>query len=354
MCIIGKTRSQKGFYSGNTGNFLFNLALEKFLDNAGADVVYNENIFENKFTPEYINENFDLVLFSSANFINPKCKEWLLFLAKNIKKLKIPVFFVGIGLQSPLNDVSHDFINSFKFECGEFLNAVCECGGSFSLRGYKTSEVFEKLGCKNYSVTGCPSVFLFGKNFQVNFKKVEKELLKPVINGTGCLRDKKINKIFKTYPKSVFICQDRFYKILRLNYQKNHPVKYGKLALMLRFGKTVPELLKQNRITLFEDIPDWMDYIKNEGFNFSFGTRIHGNLINILCNVPALIYACDTRVLEMAEFFKIPHIKTLPYDFDLYKMYENVDYFEFNKNYNEKAAKFQNFFDKFEIPCKIF
>ncbi len=120
MCIIGKTRSQKGFYSGNTGNFLFNLALEKFLDNAGADVVYNEKIFENKFTPEYINENFDLALFSSANFINPKCKEWLLFLAKNIKKLKIPVFFVGIGLQSPINDVSHDFINSFNLNAASF------------------------------------------------------------------------------------------------------------------------------------------------------------------------------------------------------------------------------------------
>ena len=36
--------------------------------------------------------------------------------------------------------------------------------------------------------------------------------------------------------------------------------------------------------------------------------------------MPALIYARDTRVLELAEFFKIPHIKTLPYDFDLYTL----------------------------------
>lgn len=353
FCYIGKTASQDGFYNGNSGNFLFNLALETFLNNPNCQVEFSNKNLDEITDFERINSNFDLVLISSANFINAKCKNWLNELTLALEKIKIPVYFIGIGLQADINDTEYKFLNKFKKECCNFIEATYKTGGNFALRGQKTAEVFEKLGYKDYWVTGCPSIFMFGKDFKINPKKLNKTELKPIINGTNCLKDRKINEVFEQYPESIFVCQDRFHKILKLNYKEIHPIKYSNLALKLRFGNCALKLLEQGRIKLFEDIPKWMHFIKEGGYNFAFGSRIHGNLISILCKIPALIYARDMRVLEMVEYFELPFITELPKKFDLYEMYENLDYTKFNENFNKKFENFQNFFDKHNIPCIV-
>ena len=121
----------------------------------------------------------------------------------------------------------------------------------------------------------------------------------------------------------------------------------------MRFGSSVTSLLKENRIKLFKDIPVWIDYFKNNGYNFAFGARIHGNIIALLAGIPVCLYTDDMRVLEMAEFFDIPYITKLGKGFDLYDAYNMIDYSKFNFTFESKLNNFQRFFDKYGIPCKI-
>ena len=49
----------------------------------------------------------------------------------------------------------------------------------------------------------------------------------------------------------------------------------------------------------------WMDYLR--GTDFTFGTRIHGNIAALLAGTPAYVLAHDTRTLELARYFEIPN-----------------------------------------------
>lgn len=354
LCYMEKTVSKKGLFNGNSGNFLFNLALETYLFGAGANVDFFPHTDLCVHSSDFVNKNYDMVLYSAANIINPKpsVKNFLQEAKETISKYNVPIFFIGAGLQTDINDCELKFVNSIKSELCGFFEAVAKCGGAFSLRGYKTAEVFKRLGFDNYFVTGCPSMFLAGVGYSVNPVPLAREELKLVINGTKCLKDNQIASIFKKYPESVFMCQDRFLKVLE---NKNmNPIKYSTLSLAAKFGSIVPKLLKENRIKLFKDIPLWLDYLTQNGFNFSFGSRIHGNVASLLCGIPALIYAQDMRVLEMAEFFDIPYITKIGKRFDIYEQYNLLDYSKFNLTYDVKMKNFQNFFDKYDIPCSVY
>ena len=47
-----------------------------------------------------------------------------------------------------------------------------------------------------------------------------------------------------------------------------------------------------------------MDYLAAQ--DFTFGTRIHGNIAALLAGTPSYVFAHDTRTLELAQYFGIP------------------------------------------------
>lgn len=85
------------------------------------------------------------------------------------------------------------------------------------------------------------------------------------------------------------------------------------------------------------------------GYNFSFGERIHGNIMSILVGMPAYLLAIDSRTRELAEYNNIPYLKITDIDnlndLDIYDLYLKADYTDFNKNYSHNFDKFKTFFD---------
>lgn len=111
-------------------------------------------------------------------------------------------------------------------------------------------------------------------------------------------------------------------------------------------------LLFSNRIKLFVSMNEWYNFIKKYEFNFSCGSRIHGNIMPILSGVPALIYPKDSRAKEMAEFYSIP-IADVNSKSSIYEQYLATDYSEFNKNFPKKFDLFEKFLTENGIVTKI-
>lgn len=61
--------------------------------------------------------------------------------------------------------------------------------------------------------------------------------------------------------------------------------------------------------------------------------------MSVLSGIPSVVWTCDSRTREMAEFFDIPYVRNIPKD--IYKCYLDADYTKFN-------AAFKNRFDDFE------
>ena len=118
-------------------------------------------------------------------------------------------------------------------------------------------------------------------------------------------------------------------------------------------GTFETELFLANRIRLFYDVPHWRAYLQQEDFNFSCGTRIHGNIMSLLSGIPALVLACDSRTQEMAEYYDIPWMKYSKKHLDISKLFQETDYSRFNSNYIKKYEKFEDFLVSHNLVKKM-
>lgn len=81
--------------------------------------------------------------------------------------------------------------------------------------------------------------------------------------------------------------------------------------------------------------------------DFVFGTRIHGTIAALLAGTPAYVFAHDSRTLELAEYFAIPHrrMADVPPDVDAAELHAEADFQVFNEGH---AARFATFADYLE------
>lgn len=299
---------------------------------------------------DMINSEFDLVLAPMANVFSPGYIDLLNHLSSHFENIRIPVYVVACGVQIDSYDKLNDLIEAIKEPAKRFIRSIYNTGGEFALRGYFTKEFFTKLGFNSAVVTGCPSLYQFGPDYFDDFTehKVQESELKPAFNGTIT----KYTKLMIKYGNSEFFDQNQYYSVLNdKEFLKNNSIK----QLLKIYGFDELLLLSQNRVKLFPDMVIWRNYLKNNGFNFSIGERIHGNIMPILAGIPSMVIAHDSRTMEMAEFFDIPFIT--PTEFSdrttIYDLYMNMDYSKFKSSYRKKYTDFENFLNSTGIVSKI-
>lgn len=310
-----------------------------------------ENTYEygyEELDSEYINANFDCVLLPLANCFH---KSWIPYLEKRasyVKQLKIPVYVIACGIQAESYDVLDSLIEDVRGPATEFIKAVYNTGGEFALRGYFTKEFFDRLGFKDAVVTGCPSIFQMGRDLKISNTKVDEKNFKAAINGTFKLPVKD-----KDIAKADFICQDVYGKVLYDPdyFQKNKFDLRRILKYVKRGDYDFIRAVAENKIKLFADTQQWLNYYVHNDINFAFGRRIHGSIMPILAGVPALCYTLDARTREMVEFFDIPGLLPCKNETkkSMYEWYCETDYTKFNNGF---AEKYDNF-EKFLINCGL-
>ena len=291
-------------------------------------------------TSDYINANFDYVVLPMANIFYSGYISALNYLADVFEKIKIPTYVIACGVQASSYSRLNDVIEAIKEPATRFIRSIYATGGEFALRGYFTKEFFDKLGFKSAVVTGCPSLYQLGEGLKI-LKDNDIKSIKPVLNGKMSI----VEKYLSEEPSAIYIDQCDFFNLVfavRDDNKYNSDKKYIK-SLIKQYGFDLVKYAMDFKILFFTDISLWRNYLIDNEFNFSFGTRIHGNIISILSGIPALMCACDSRTREMAEFFSISIIKPSEKKYPLEDLYDMTDYTSFNNKFKENYYRFEEF-----------
>ena len=335
---------------GNSGNNVFQYSLQKLLSNKNNQVEINTSFLlvqdEEFYTQlDYINNNFDCLVFSPANVLSSFASSFFLKeLTNRINKLTIPVYVIGLGAQSG-RDYSLAYVDEIKVNATNFIKAVLNSGGKIGLRGYFTADVMKRLGFSeaDFSVIGCPSLFMKGPGLKVDNSNISgPDQLITAINGFRAWNNPACSKYLQHHKSSFFVCQEEFYKLL---YQTS---KYSWREVVYLFDKEKKWLkaYRNNQIKLYGDFPTWHNDLKRLGVHFAYGCRIHGNIVPILAGIPAYVDTFDSRVRELGEYFNIPNGLIKEGFADPWELYQKTDYTKFNNEFENKYRIFEQFMDK--------
>jgi hypothetical protein len=208
------------------------------------------------------------------------------------------------------------------------------------VRGNYTAEFLSKLGYGDdvVRIIGCPSLFKFGPEHQVN-KKVETITADSAVTMNLTPYVPEMGPISlhhaKHYNDLTYIPQVSNDLAMMMWGKANPQYKNPKLPIHVQHP-----LYLEDKMRFFVDSHSWTNYLATR--DFAFGTRIHGNIAALISGTPAFVLAHDSRTHELAEYHDIPHIKVpdLAGRKDAAEFYEEADYTAFNRN---QAANFERF-----------
>jgi hypothetical protein len=338
----------------NTGNLLIGNGLVSQLNYSRLEV------FNYSMTPDYIQENFDRVAVAAANFLHPKFD----FSAYStvLDKISLPVLMVGLGAQSPTSSAELDGIPQGTWRLVEIAS---ERSTSVGVRGYFTADVLRRHGINNLRVIGCPSLFTNGTSSLRIRRPGTLDMSRVVMNGS-----RNVTGHSNNVEAALRVEKELFHFALKNRipfvYQNEEPEMQTSLgAVHANQKKMIVSLSKFFRVPAesfvqytaecgrtFFSVSEWFEWIK--GFDFSFGTRFHGNMAALLNGVPAVVITHDSRTRELCEFAAIPHVSVEETaSVDPQSLYDAANYDLFEERYNALARKYVEFLNENGVSHKL-
>lgn len=293
----------------------------------------NELYFLNpKETWDEINSKYDKIVYSAANMLASQYIDLIEDVSKLFRNSKIPVYIIAIGAQADAYDDIDSLVKDTKHSVAKLIDSVYATGGEIACRGFFTKEYLNRVASNTAVVTGCPSLFQNGRKLKIALRD---EKIKTVLNGNAPIKD------LLEDNNSIYVDQDTFLGFMYdlTNYDMRKYLSY----MIYHFGKDISRYFFNGKIKIFWDIPEWRKFIRDNHFNFSAGSRIHGSIMSILSGIPAVIYPSDSRVREMAEFYHIPLMQSFDDYYMLDQVRQKVDYAEFNKEYPKLFDEYEKF-----------
>lgn len=288
----------------NSGNYAFWTAVDRHISN---EKIYLDSW---NFDPVSVKNNADIFVVPASNFIH-KDRD-LGALALNIEKTGLPIVVIGLGAQ---NSDRSDLV--LKDGTKYFLDLLNRKSVFLSVRGEYTASVLEKHGVQDFEILGCPSNLLNGdprlgdkvaKKYQAVKEKSEisivfnfdlhRKFLEPMLSEL-------LSKLGENYFE--FICQNPI-GLVRLGRREIdfRDVHVDRHIDFLR--RTLPHIDPVNflkeRYRSFFNAYSWMEYISC--FDFSIGTRFHGNMLAFQSAVPTLFLGHDARTSELVKRHHLP------------------------------------------------
>ena len=332
---------------GNTGNMLIGNSVFRHL----APDQWSRNM---RRPPEEIKELYDVVVIPASNFLHSGSD--LGHVADFLEKVDLPCVMIGVGSQAPHYDA--------KIEVGEgtqrFFKVVSERSVSIGVRGEFTASWIEKFGIKNIEMIGCPSLFWTCNPSISISKKPFSEVKKIALNGSRNVIShssdpQKMRKVESAllrqvieYDASFFVQNEHQEAILAR--KKEGEVKDSLTDPILKYygANGSSDKIRSffiNHSKIYFDIPEWASEISS--YDFSIGTRFHGNMIAVQNGVPAVIIVHDSRTKELCELLHFPYLSINDIDrVSLQYLYELCDMSSITSVYNQLYNNYIDFLNK--------
>lgn len=328
----------------NSGNLIFAESVWRMLSTKGTTLDMN-GYSANPNHAGAINEDYDLLVLPFANAFRTSFMGHLKKFTALIEKLDIPVVVTGVGAQAGL-DASPEAIAEMGPDVKAFCAAVLKRSASIGVRGEYTYEFIRSLGFSDdeVDIIGCPSMFYYGPKFP-QIKKRKKLLKSHMVSMNVSPYVPGIAKIFERNYK--------YYDTLTYVPQNNESLDQVLWdgQFLPKFGKVFPKttdhpMFAEDRIRMFIDTKTWLDHLRD--YDFVFGTRIHGNVMGLLAGTPSFVMAHDSRTLELARYFEIPHkpMTDIAPTVMARQLYEEADYGPLQKNHRTRFDTWVRFLEK--------
>jgi hypothetical protein len=313
---------RRNLIASNSGNLVFIEAAWKLLSVPGAEIEADRLVVRPSGADE-INERFDAYVIPLANAFRNSYRDQLDQTTALLRRLRIPVVVLGVGAQGS-TDYSWDAIRPIERSVKEFVAAVLDRSPSIGVRGEGTLEYLNGLGFRDVDVIGCPSMFLWGDRLPVA-RKVEgldaRSKLAITISPYRTAMGQIAMNVLARYPDLLYIAQDLDTLALLL-YGTSLPDATPGAALPLH---PAHPFFAQRQARFYVDPWPWIRDLRE--VDYCFGSRIHGTIAALLAGTPATVLAHDSRTLELARYFGIPHrlLRDVPATIDPAELYADAD-----------------------------
>lgn len=296
-----------------------------------------------------INQEYDCIVLPFANAFRKSFMEELQNITFLITYATIPCIVVGVGVEATFKNPLKEE-NEFDETVRNFIDSVLEKSTIIGTRGRYTSDYLNKLGYqegKDHMVIGCPSMYYWGEELPKIKKKKLTKNSKVSINWKIDLPHEVNDFIYnntKCFKKLHYVPQV-LNEIKLMYYGIPLPKTYKNIYSRYPSSANYP-WYKDNKAQSFVNLPTWFHYLKKK--DFSFGSRIHGNIAALLSGTPGYVIVTDYRILELVEFHHIPHIKyqDLKKEDTIFSLYEKADYSYLYEGHKERFQNYLQFLER--------
>jgi hypothetical protein len=325
----------------NSGNSIFQAASYKLLATRSTTVTADRLRVEPD-DADMINERYDAYVIPLANAFRLSYQRLLDQTTRLIERLRLPVTVLGVGAQSGPGSYQTDRLQPIEGSVRAFCSAVLDHSPSIGVRGEWTYDYLRQLGFRDVEVIGCPSMFFHGSRMAIEKRAPTLESDAALaINVTPYVKQmgKVVMSHHARYPNLRYIAQDLATLELLLWGEPGSGLETtGKMPFHAKHPFFV-----EDKVRLFVDPWPWLEALRTA--DFAFGSRIHGNIAALVAGTPSYVLAHDSRTLELARYFEIPHrlMPDLLAGTDAAELYAEADYTALNQGHPARFATFTKF-----------
>lgn len=272
-----------------------------------------------------------------------------------LERTKVPVIAFGIGVQTP--DNSEDYVNE---STKRFLQIVSHRSATLGVRGNLSKKALNSIGIKNVRVFGCPTAFRHCKpklslpRIKANEIKRLGFTLRRKTHGFGTLQRYLMRTLAERY-QTEFLCagelEEKAIFYARCNQIANADEVMAKAVNQLikerwLYGENDPILqLYKSSLAVFETVADFEE--AEQHLDAVTGFRLHGNLLALANEVPALYITYDTRTREFVKTLGIPHVDGRYIDkFSFEEAWDQADFGHFEETYQMRFGELKTFLEE--------
>lgn len=308
---------------------------------------------------EKINQ-LDYIFLRGSNYINAN-GQWDPITAV-LEKTNVPVIAFGIGVQVP--DNSENYVNE---STKRFLQLIADRSTIVGVRGNLSKKALNSIGIKNVRIFGCPTAFRHCKP-ELKLPRIEASAinrlgftLRRKTHGFQTLQRYMLRTLAERYDTEILCAgeleEKQIYYARTKQVENDDQVMKDAVQKLTAekwlFGAKDPLLdLYKSSLSVFESVADFEK--AEQSLDAVTGFRLHGNLLALANEVPALYVTYDTRTREFVKTLGIPYIDGRYMDkFSFEEAWDNADFDLFEKTYQQRFGELKKFLEENSMAHRL-